>query len=337
LIATGVGIIMYGISWAAPRIESFTQAAETSFSEAAVTGAVGWWKTKPRQTNGQTRLLVLGLDSLVTRGSAPALTDTMMLINIDHQSGRIKTLSIPRDTWNDTYQARLNTMYFYGLEKNPNHPEAFAAQAISDQIEVPIDYTLVITLDQLAHLIDLVGGVNVTVEAGFTDPLFPRTDVDVTVESDPSKLYETVTFESGLQVMDGQRALKYIRSRKSEGPTGGDGARSQRQQQVIEALLATLSQDQTFRNPQLLGQLYRYYQQTFAEYLPMTDAIALGKILWPYKNNLKFEGETLSIYPEDPNGSLVHPNPNQYNGQWLYIVRDQEVFVNEIKAKLDVI
>lgn len=335
LILTLVAMIIGGYFWLTPRIAAFTKASQTTVSEALVTGYVGW-TTAPEQTNERTTILVLGLDSLATRGDAPALTDTMMLITVNHSNGQIKTVSLPRDTWSETYSTRLNALYFYGQERDPAHPEDFPTQVLSELTGIPIHHTIVISLEQLAELIDLVGGVNVNVTEGFIDPLFPRTDVDVTVERDPAKLYETIEFVAGEQHMTGERALKFIRSRKSQGDTGTDTARTGRQQQVIEALLSTMTKSTTLRNPELVGRLYHYYQTTFAKYLPMTEAVGIARSLYPQREHITFSGQALSFFPEDPAGVLFHPDPKLYNGQWLYVIPNLDQFRTEIKQKLDV-
>jgi len=335
LLLTALGVLLYGYSWVKPRLTAFTETAQTSLSEAIVTGYVGW--TGPvAQAENRTNFLILGVDSLETRGDAPALTDTMMLVSLNHLTGEIKTVSIPRDTWSETYTTRINALYFYGQDRYPNKPETFPTQVIQDLTDIPIHYTVVISLDQLGELIELVGGVTVTVPEGFIDPQFPRTDVDVTIERDPAKLYQTIEFKAGEQLMNGQRALEYVRSRKSLGETGTDTARTARQQQLIAALLAKLTNSETLSNPTLLGHLYFYYQQTFNQYLPLTKAIALGKILLPVKDSLTFSGQNLGIFPEDPQGSLFHPDPRRYTGQWLYIIQNPDTFRSEVRQKLNV-
>jgi len=70
----------------------------------------------------------------------------------------------------------------------------------------------------------------------------------------------TIRFEKGKQLMDGGRALQYIRSRKSTNPDeGNDLARSRRQMQVVEAVLAKASSLDLLKKPSFLGQLYRFY------------------------------------------------------------------------------
>jgi anionic cell wall polymer biosynthesis LytR-Cps2A-Psr (LCP) family protein len=60
--------------------------------------------------------------------------------------------------------------------------------------------------------------------------------------------YETLTFNSGQEVMNGDRALKFVRSRHALGIEGTDVARGARQQKVIDALKNKLLDRATYTN-----------------------------------------------------------------------------------------
>ncbi|NCN03897.1 MAG: LCP family protein [Candidatus Pacebacteria bacterium] len=286
------------------------------------------------QTDGYKNILVLGLDSLDTRGDAPPLTDTIMLISLNLQSAQINTLSLPRDLWHEEYQTRINALYFYGQDRYLDTPERFPKEVISELSGLDIHHTLVLSFEQVSQLIDLLGGVEVDVPISFIDEEFPRTDVDVTVERDPAKLYKTIQFEQGKQLMSGQTALEYMRSRKSGDDEGTDIARGSRQQLVIEALTSKLKQKDTITDLTLLGQLYNFYQDNFSEVISVEELIAIGNKLYPARENLSFTGNNLTIYPDDENGVIWHPPEWQYNGEWVYAVRDDDQLRQYIQANL---
>lgn len=292
------------------------------------------WNFEPANTADYQNILILGLDSLETRGDSPALTDTMMLVSLNLKSGQINTLSLPRDLWNDDYKTRLNALYFYGQKKYPNQPERFPQEVIEAMTNLKIHHTLVLSFAQVAEVVDLLGGLEVAVPVGFIDNEFPRTDIDVTVERDPKKLYQTIEFAPGKQIMNGKRVLEYIRSRKSGDGQGTDVARGARQQLVIEALLAKLKQRQTLFNFSLLGKLYKYYDQNFAEAFSPQELIGLARKLYSAKNSIKFSTNVPSIFPDDTNGVVWHPPVWQYQGEWVYAVKDLESFKLEVKNKL---
>lgn len=290
---------------------------------------------QPKQTDNKVTFLILGTDELANRGNAEVLTDTMLLATVSLEKGTIHLLSIPRDLWSEEYKTKINSLYSYGKERYPDSPQQFPTEVISTLTNIPIHHTIVISLETLANLIDSVGGISVDVPVGFTDTQFPRSDVDVTVERDPAKLYKTVTFDVGNQLMSGERALEYIRSRHSQDiQQGSDTARSQRQQLIIQALMKKTLSKETLGSTENVANLYTLYMASFNQYISIVELIALSKTLYPYRTTLAFQQESLSIYPEDPNGVIYHPPERNYQNQWVYAIRDQENFKNEIQNKL---
>lgn len=278
-------------------------------------------------------ILLLGVDSLENRPGSPQLTDTMLLAQVDFQTATITTLPLPRDLWSDAYKTRINALYHYGNEQQREQPESFPTEVISAMTGLIIDHTIVIEMDTLATLIDLLGGITLIVPETFTDEAFPRSDVDVSVERDPAKLYKTVRFEAGEQLLTGERALEYIRSRKSSSDQGTDEARSARQQQVIMGLFKELTDPATFLHPTTAGKLLAFYQQHFDQYLPINRAAHIGVSLYPQLDQLKFQNEQLPITNATTVGVIYHPPPYLYNGQWIYVV-ESETAVKEYVTEL---
>ena len=289
---------------------------------------------KPLATGQQKTILLLGTDSLATRGDVPPLTDTIQLISVNLGSGQVHSLSLPRDIYSSAYQTKINALYAYGFDYIPDKPELFPQQVVSELTDRTIQHTLVISLDQLGELIELVGGVEIDVPTGFVDEQFPKTDVNIATETDPNLLYERVEFLAGPQLMTSDRALKYIRSRHAEGDAGTDLSRSARQQQVIEALLTKLMSLKTFLSPVTAGSLFKYYQTNFERYVSVQEVIATALVLVDKRNQIEFIPQQLSIYPENPEGVLVNPPEERYDGQWVYEIRDLSAFQTEVKELL---
>ncbi|MBD3250812.1 MAG: hypothetical protein GF381_04585 [Candidatus Pacebacteria bacterium] len=288
----------------------------------------------------QVNFLLLGVDSLESRPGSPALTDTIMLFSLDLETDQILSLPLPRDLWTEAYQTKINALYVYGQEKYPDRPEKFSEEVIEQMTGVPIDYTLVVSLDQLAGLIDLVGGIKVEVKQGFSDDQFPRPDVDVTQVTNPQLLYQTITFEAGEQLMSGERSLQYIRSRKStDKQEGNDLARGERQQQVIQALANRLTDPWLYwRQPETAGQLFRFYLDNFEHQLPLGDLLNLGEQLLPDIKQLTYSSSILSVYPDDELGAITHPpvKTNRYQGQWVYEPTDPTLFKDQVLRSLEI-
>lgn len=332
--------------WGWQQWRSFSQTSGLDLATTQQLLKTGWQQT-PIQTNNHKTVLLLGTDSLDSRGDVPPLTDSILLANLDLETGQIATLPLPRDLWSQEYQTKINALYAYGFDRNPALPTEFPTQVISELTGLEIHHTVVLSLDQVATLIDLIGGIEVEVPVSFSDDTFPRPDVDITTETDPAVLYKTVSFDQGPQVMSGKRALEYIRSRKSQSDQGTDLARSQRQQDVISALVDRVRQPEVILDPTQLGELYVFYDQNFAQVLPATEILATGKALWPIRNEIALTQNALSTFDQtqddttlaaaaNPQPVLIHPpvRPDQYLGQWVYIVPDTAAFQREVKTKL---
>jgi len=319
-------------------VKNFAQAANLSKEEVLNTVSLS---LDQFQTNYQNitelpkkyNFLLLGTDKLSGRDGDPELTDTILLLQTDFTSGKIKTLTFPRDLYLEDYQTKINALYFYGHDKYPENPSQFPLEIIEKLSGQKINHVIVLGIEDLEKLINIVGEIEIDVPASFTDSTFPVPGIDVSVVTDPKILYEEISFTKGLQKMDSSTALKYMRSRYSEGDEGTDEARAYRQQLVLESLFAKLL---TIREPQKLGQLYRFYLDYFASSLPLENIVQIGTVFIDYMSqkdaNITFEKHQLSIYPEDENGVIYNPPLWQSKQQWIYKIKDQIKFTESINA-----
>jgi len=190
-----------------------------------------------KTTDGRTNLLVLGIAGGSHAGAD--LTDTILVLSLDSLKKKLTMISLPRDIWSDTLKDKINSAYHYGEAKQPLGGILLSRVIVEDMIGLPIHYVLLVDFSGFKEVIDLVGGVAVDVPQGFTDPQFPIAGKEGDeCDGDPEYKcrYEVLEFKAGKQLMDGERALKYVRSRHAEGEEGSDFARSRRQQEVLLAL-----------------------------------------------------------------------------------------------------
>lgn len=336
LLAISIAFIMLLVTafavgiWGFTRVQSFFTASGLSYAQTKEIITNGIIR-EPQHTNGVTTILLLGLDSLKTRPGSPQLTDTMMLVFINYDQSTITTLPLPRDIWSPEYQTKINALYHYGQERYPEEPERFTREVLSELTGTEIDYTVVITLEQVGTIIDMLGGVTVTIPQAFTDTQFPRTDVDVTVVTDPELLYETVSFDVGEQTLTGERALQYMRSRKSGDDQGDDTARGARQQLIVESLVATAQSERVLSNLTLIGELVKYYQNTFSKHISLSEGISIAWKLLQQPQNFTIISKSIPILPKDGNGLLSNPPIRKY-ALWVYEITDKEAFKNFIAS-----
>jgi anionic cell wall polymer biosynthesis LytR-Cps2A-Psr (LCP) family protein len=113
-----------------------------------------------------------------------------------------------------------------------------------------------------------LGGVSVDVPESFTDYTYPKNELQVM----------TVHFDTGVQIMSGERALQYARSRHSTS----DFARSLRQQLIVEAVMNKLKSN-GFGNITKLKKLYADYVQMVTTNVSMKEMLGMVQ----YADNIK--------------------------------------------------
>lgn len=217
-----------------------------------VKSAYNFWKapiTELASDNGRTNILVMGKAGGIHDG--PDLTDTIMLVSVSLTSSDVKIISIPRDTWAPDIRAKINSAYYWGNQKQVGGIN-FAKAEVSGIIGLPIQYGAVIDFSGFRDVIDELGGIDVDVTNSFTDYYYPIAgrENDTCGGHDPQYIcrYEILTFNKGLVSMDGETALKFVRSRHGLGVEGTDIAREARQQKIIEAIKNKLADKKTYTN-----------------------------------------------------------------------------------------
>ncbi|PIY79877.1 MAG: hypothetical protein COY81_00095 [Candidatus Pacebacteria bacterium CG_4_10_14_0_8_um_filter_43_12] len=317
------------------KLSQFLTITGLSFSQAKSIVTKGITQD-PKQTDGKTIILILGLDRVLNKQLAQPLTDTIILASIDYSSGTVRLLSLPRDLWSPEYQTKINALYAYGQDRYPNQPERFSSEVISQMTGAPIDYTVVFSLQSISQLVQMLGGLQVTVPTSFVDSEFPREDIDLSTAISQAELYQRVEFKQGTELLSPERVTQYIRSRHSQGETGTDLDRAARQQLVLSSLVRALLTKQVLFDPNQVAQLYLWYQATISPYIPITDLVSIAYALVPVSRSVVFSSQSLGIYPDLPAGTITHPPVKATDNQWTYTIRNQQLFEAEIYDKLGI-
>lgn len=280
-----------------------------------------WWSillTNPlKQTVGLTNILLLGVPGGTHEGSD--LTDTMIFLSVNQKNGKTVLVSLPRDIWSETLQAKINTAYHYGKEKKPSGGLILAKSVVEEIVGLPIHYALKIDFAGFKKLIDLLEGVEIEIERGFDDYQFPiEGKENDPCEGDPEYKcrFEHLHFDEGRQILDGERALAYVRSRNAEGEEGTDFARSKRQQKLILALKNRLFSLELLFNPKKIYYFIKTLGKTIETDISQEQLAYFGKMLLKMNSS---EIKTLSL-----DEFLVSPPIWQY-GQWVLVPRTYDL------------
>jgi LCP family protein required for cell wall assembly len=173
-------------------------------------------------------VLILGSDAdaaRIARGELPRL-DSIVVASVNAARDRIALISIPRDTVDvpmpdgSTWTHKINALY---AERGIDAMRG----AVGTLLDITIDHYVLLNMDDFRHLIDAMGGVDLTVPVAMQDP------------------HVRLSIGAGPQRLSGTLALKYARSRYLDG----DYARSGRQQELIIALARTLADTSRVPNP----------------------------------------------------------------------------------------
>ena len=181
-------------------------------------------------------ILVMGLDRRTDEPEdSPTRTDTMFVASIDPYSKTAGVFSIPRDLWVEIpdgeggyFEDRINVAYEYGPIKNyPGGGPGLAVATVEHNFDIEIDHYMVLDFVGFMELVDAVDGIDVEIEDHIVDPSYC-----LTANCDDRQI---IVFEPGLEHMDGERALAYVRVRYGTS----DLRRIERQQDVIRAAVDT--------------------------------------------------------------------------------------------------
>ena len=187
--------------------------------------------------DGRTDLYVLaiGVDRRPDGGDQNA--DVIILTHIDLVNHRVSAVSIPRDLLVEIPGVgvdKINSSYNHGYQARPDDPVAGVAKGrdtIEHVFRVPIDYYVLVDFDGFEAVVDAIGGIEVDVPYDIVDDQYPTEDYGV----------QTVEFKAGRQHMDGDTALKYVRTRHADS----DDARRIRQ---LDVLLAIFEKGKSFHS-----------------------------------------------------------------------------------------
>lgn len=304
----GVGIKKSGIEYYFELAKIFISANDTDI----------------KAINGRTNILVLGKGG--QGHEAPDLTDTMMVVSVNYETPGVTFLSLPRDIWITELRAKLNSAYYWGNKKQPPAQMAsgqegkgggllLAKSTVERLLDEPIQYALVIDFSGFKKIIDIIDGIEVEVEHPFTDEKYPiagRENDFCNGDPEYRCRYETITFNTGKQYMDGDTALKFVRSRHAEGDEGTDIARSKRQQKVITGIKEKILSTEILLSQVRIEKLLATLEENTETDIEVKAGVVLARNSLEVKNNIRSY-----ILPED---FLVNPSPSpKYDNLYVFI------------------
>lgn len=277
-------------------------------------------------TTQKPNFIILGVDKRNDWLEKTDTTDTIMFSQLDLQNAKVHLFSLPRDLWNYSTDSKINQIYPLALDKNNSESKFnFISKNFASISGQPIDRVLVLSTENLKQLADLLGGVDLYLETGFKDDLYPNEDY-IQNPNSGAPIYTTVEFNSGWIHLDSRNITQFVRSRKSANTVasgGTDLGRIERQQLLINTLIDKLKSS-LIKNPPIVFKLYQFWG-TLEHNFSDTELISY---LYRYRHSLtkiQIIRHPISI-GEDPKINLIYHPKKFVNSQWVYLPSGGDYF-----------
>jgi len=232
------------------------------------------------------------------------LTDTIIIGTYDPKNQKASLLSIPRDTFvgknakTGTGSDKINAIYRKGPEKT--------LEKVNEITGLDIKYYMVIDNQALIELVDLIGGVEFEVPYVEGGMIYDDTSQDL-----------HINLQSGLQLIDGEKAEQLLRFRKNnKGKTyskeyGGDDYGRMRTQRefITETAKQTIKAKNILKVKGIIDIVYEYVETNLS--------IATIKDYVPYAINIDVNAIESAVLPGGSYGPPTYP-------YWFFIADEKE-------------
>lgn len=196
-------------------------------------------------------------------------TDAIVVISIPRTGSTVSVMQIPRDTYASTGEenCKINRLYYRFYERYGEERQALSAfsEFLARHLAMPIDNSILFSLDKVEVLVDAIGGVDVELP----DRLFyqdPAADL-------------TIDLPKGKQHLDGKNAVKLARYRS--GYKNGDLGRLDAQKLLIFSIVTKLKDDLSLSSCVKLATLL---QKKAITDMSLRDAVSIALFLGKNRN-----------------------------------------------------
>jgi LCP family protein required for cell wall assembly len=289
-----------------------------SSSPGATELPVGTPFATPETKEARITILLTGIDHNAER--THSLTDTLLVLTLDPETGEAAMISFPRDIsefplyTGGKYNSKINSLMTFAA----NHPKDFpdgplptVAKELGYLLGIPIHYYAAVDLGGFEELINVAGGVDIDVKRRIADGRYDWLD------GSPTGFF----LSAGQHHLNGRIALAFVRSRQGVGDN--DFVRADRQQQLLLALRAKLLDPAMLpKLPDLLDAASRTIRTNFPPE-QINEMLAMVE---------RFDASTIKRFVLRPPTYSIHPPTNTTNG--TYILRLHLDAIARLSVKL---
>ncbi|OGJ43185.1 hypothetical protein A2974_03765 [Candidatus Peregrinibacteria bacterium RIFCSPLOWO2_01_FULL_48_20] len=255
------------------------------------------------------------------------LTDTMIVASLNHNDNLVSMISIPRDLYVENemvgWGTRLNSIYEYILDDTDDPALAMdeLKTEIEDILDVDIHYYAKIDFQGFEEVVDALGGVTVDVDQTIIDDAYPAA-------AGSDYLFDPFYLQAGTQELDGETALKYVRSRHNTS----DFDRAARQQQMLEALKNKALSMGVLANPAKIKDVYWAISRNFETDMSLTEIVSLVE----FAEKLTGDSVLSAVLNEEANkmGGFLYTPPREEGDPYVLVPYTESFIELQLFAQL---
>ena len=240
-----------------------------------------------------TNIALFGLDT--REGDKQSHSDCMMIVTVDNTRGKIKLISLMRDSLVDIDgygEDKLNAAYFRG-------GPSLAIRTINENFGTDIKDYVAVDFEQLVQIVDAIGGVDY--------------DVPFRMQySDPSQHLE-IDLQPGMQHLTGKQTVEFLRWRHnndySKQYVNGDEGRVENQQKFLKELARQVLQvKNASKIPKIAEAVSKNVKTDFTT----------GELLWMGKQALQIDNANLKFYTLPGYGAMSYAGSDPYKYSFFF-------------------
>lgn len=209
-----------------------------------------------------TNIALFGIDTRAGGDTDAGLSDAVMILSINHQTNKVKLISIMRDSYVQINGQgdKLTHAYGYG-------GAALAVKTLNENFNLDITEYVTVNFDQLANVVDAVGGITMDITEA------ERGLINAHI-GELNRAGSVYLYESGEGThLNGQQAVGYARIRM----IGNDQMRTSRQRHVIMAVFDKVMTMNVLQYPALAKAMIPMVTTSFSysdvlEFLPVVTS-----------------------------------------------------------------